>query len=635
MSRPRVSIVTPFLDAGPFIAEAIESVLAQTSREWELLLVDDGSSDGSSDIARRYASQLPDRIRCLAHPGGGNRGASASRNLAIRHASGEYLAFLDADDVYLPRKLEEQVRILDEAEDADVLYAATEYWHGWTGSIEDASRDWIWHPHGIELGRVVPPPRALTAFLRDGGTVPCMGSLLVRREAVLAAGGWEDSFRTICTDQVFHAKLLLRSRALFVDVCWDRYRQHRNSACHRVAAEGRTQATFADYLRWLERYLRAQRVSDPALWSALRAAAPPLAERVRSLVSRNLQKLRRVPVSPRVSVGPVAVSTTRPIGAITDPLQQGAANTAYQRETRDLTPVSVVVPCYNQAGFLGEAIQSAIAQSHAPLEVIVVDDGSTDDTARVAARFPDVHYLRQPNAGAPSARNAGLRQATGDLIVFLDADDRLLPDAISRGVAALAAHPDWACVTGHVRIIDRSGATVDRPPQDHAGGDQFIALLRANYIWTPGAVLYRRAALADAGPFDPAAGASADYELNLRLARRFAIGCHHHVVLEYRRHDANMSGDLARMLRSAMAVRLAQRRFVTGNRAAEDAWKEGLRLVRADFGERLLERVRIDARTRGQRGRALAGAISLAQYYPAGLLRTLARAAGAGASLSP
>jgi hypothetical protein len=180
--------------------------------------------------------------------------------------------------------VEEQLRILDATPDADVLYAATEYWHSWTGAIEDGARDWTWHPHGVELNRVIPPPRALAAFLRDGGTVPCMGSLLVRREAVLAAGGWEDSFRTICTDQVFHAKLLLRSHALFVDVCWDRYRQHAASACRKVAAEGRTEVAFATYLHWLERHLRAQRVSDPAVWDALRSALrsydPPLLDRV-------------------------------------------------------------------------------------------------------------------------------------------------------------------------------------------------------------------------------------------------------------------------------------------------------------------------------------------------------------------
>jgi glycosyltransferase involved in cell wall biosynthesis len=119
---------SPHSNAGRFIEESIESVLAQTYSDWELLLIDDGSSDSSTSIARRYAASKPDRIRCLSHDGRRNRGASASRNLGARHASGEFLAFLDADDVYLPRKLEEQVPLLDAHPEVAMLYAATEYW---------------------------------------------------------------------------------------------------------------------------------------------------------------------------------------------------------------------------------------------------------------------------------------------------------------------------------------------------------------------------------------------------------------------------------------------------------------------------------------------------------------------------
>lgn len=287
---PRVSIVTPFLDPGRFIDEAIESVLAQTFASWELLLVDDGSSDGSTESAMRYAAALPAKIRYLSHPMRANRGASASRNLGVRFATGHYLAFLDADDVYLPRKLEEQIPILDAEREAQVLYAATEYWHGWRGLPEDRARDWIWRPHGVDIDQVIAPPRALVAFLRDGGTVPCMGSVLVRRAAVLAVGGWEDSFRRICTDQVFHAKLTLRFPVLFSDACWDRYRQHPDSSCQKVAAEGQTGAAFETYLRWLERYLTEQRVSDPSVWSALTAA---LRSHEHSLLHRLQRRVRR------------------------------------------------------------------------------------------------------------------------------------------------------------------------------------------------------------------------------------------------------------------------------------------------------------------------------------------------------
>ena len=293
--------------------------------------------------------------------------------------------------------------------------------------------------------------------------------------------------------------------------------------------------------------------------------------------------------------------------------------------------ISVVIPCYNQGRFLAEAIDSVLRQTCPPAEVVVVDDGSTDDTANVAQSYAKVTYLRQPNAGAPSARNHGLRLSQGAFVLFLDADDRLLPEALAQGKTALDDHPDWALVTGHVRLITADGTAETTPPQAHAAGDQFLALLRSNYIWTPGVVLYRRSVLDAVGGFDPAALASADYELNVRIARQHAIGCHHNVMLEYRHHDHNMSSDVGRMLRSAVAVRLRQRRFVVSNPVAHRAWKEGIEVVRADYGERLIDQVKRDLRE-GRVARAATGILYLLRYYPGGLMRMLAATARSPAS---
>lgn len=268
----RVSIITPFLNAGPFIEESIESVLAQTYDNWELLLVDDGSTDASTGVALKYAAAHADKVRYLSHQRRQNRGASASRNLAASHARGEYLAFLDADDVYLPRKLEVQVPMLDAHPDVAMLYAATEYWYSWSGRREDAGRDWVWRRYGAKPDTVIEPPRMLVRFLEDGGTVPCMGGVLVRRAAVESVGGWEESFRRICTDQVFHAKLCLNFPVMIVDVCLDRYRQHENSSCRTVERAGQLDAALDSYLTWLESYVAAQRFVDPTVRAAARRA---------------------------------------------------------------------------------------------------------------------------------------------------------------------------------------------------------------------------------------------------------------------------------------------------------------------------------------------------------------------------
>ena len=278
--------------------------------------------------------------------------------------------------------------------------------------------------------------------------------------------------------------------------------------------------------------------------------------------------------------------------------------------------VSVVIPCYNQGRYLGEAIESARRQTHEAVEVIVVDDGSTDDTARAAAAHPGVRYLHQRNAGTAAARNRGLADSGGAFLLFLDADDRLLLDAVARGVDYLARHPDAAFVTGHVRLIHADGTPDVVPTQEHEPAG-YAALLRWNYIWTPGVVLYRRAVLDVLGGFDPAAAGSADFDVNIRIARRQAIACHHHVILEYRQHEANMTRDPAHMLRSAVSVRRREKRYARGAGLGA-AWRIGMRAVQADFGSRLIDRIKGDL-VRGRRWRAVQGLLCLLRHHPGGL----------------
>jgi GT2 family glycosyltransferase len=279
--------------------------------------------------------------------------------------------------------------------------------------------------------------------------------------------------------------------------------------------------------------------------------------------------------------------------------------------------VSIVIPCFNQARYLGDAIESAWKQTYPHLEVIVVDDGSTDDTARVAEAHPGVACHRQANAGTAAARNRGLAESQGAFVLFLDADDRLLPEAASIGVDALQRHPEAAFVTGHVRLMRGDGTPWLVPEQGHETPG-YEALLRDNFIWTPGVVLYRREALEAAGGFDPWAGGSADFDLNVRIARERPIACHHQVVLDYRQHDANMTGDPAYMLRSAVAVRRREHRHAA-RRGAGEASRTGLRAARAHFGARLVDRVKGDLVSTGRRGRAVRGLWCLLRHHPRGL----------------
>jgi glycosyltransferase involved in cell wall biosynthesis len=125
-------VITIFLDGEAFLAEAIESVIAQSFKDWELLLVDDGSGRAAATIAKAYAARYPGKIRYLEHPGHINRGMSATRNLGIKHARGEFIAFIDADDFWLPSKLADQVALLDAHPDVGMVCGSAIYWNSWS-----------------------------------------------------------------------------------------------------------------------------------------------------------------------------------------------------------------------------------------------------------------------------------------------------------------------------------------------------------------------------------------------------------------------------------------------------------------------------------------------------------------------
>jgi hypothetical protein len=279
-SEPTVSVVICFFDAERFLREAIESVLAQTFGAWELLLVDDGSRDGGPEIARRAVADRPEQVRLFEHPGRENRGISASRNRGLAEARGRYVAFLDADDVWLPEKLERQVALLEAHPEVAMTYGATQRWHAWTGAPGAARRDLV-YPTFVADHTVVPAPDLLALYLRSGGAaVPGICSLLVRRDAAKEVGGFEDSFRGVFEDQVFLARINLRHAVLVTDDCTALYRQHGGSCCAGAVGSGEYDPFLPNeargrYLRWLREQVQELGCEDPALWKALRRELRP------------------------------------------------------------------------------------------------------------------------------------------------------------------------------------------------------------------------------------------------------------------------------------------------------------------------------------------------------------------------
>jgi glycosyltransferase involved in cell wall biosynthesis len=268
--EPAVSVIVCFLNEERFLAEAVASVVAQTFTDWELLLVDDGSSDGSSAIARQLAAADSRRIAYLDHADHRNLGLSASRNAGIRRARGRFVAFLDADDAWYPHKLEQQVAILEAHPQAAMVIGASNYWRSWSGQA--GSADEI-TPIGAEPDTLIAPPQLMTTLYPLGtGAAPPPSDLLLRRDVVQAVGGFEASFRgplMLYEDQAFLSKIY-RSHPVYVaSACWDRYRQRDDSIVAMSHADGRYWRVRSHFLRWLRQDLARTGGTPAAVHEAL------------------------------------------------------------------------------------------------------------------------------------------------------------------------------------------------------------------------------------------------------------------------------------------------------------------------------------------------------------------------------
>ncbi len=298
--KKRVSVVVSFLNAERFLAETIESVFAQTFKSWELLLVDDGSTDGSTGIARAYAEKYPQAVRYFEHDGHSNRGLPVSRNVGIENASGEFVATLDADDVWLPNKLERQVAIMDAHPEVDLVYGASQYWHSWR---EDAEVDAL-APLGIPGDKIYEPPELLKLTLSSQAVSPCPSDFMFRTASIRSLGGFDESFLRIFSmyeDQSFLVKVFAERPVYVSSECWDRYRVHPDQLCATVIRHGRKAEAEHFFLDWVQEFLSKRGELDAELKSIMKRRMwphqHPLLERLKRAATRVAVRVKSPPDS--------------------------------------------------------------------------------------------------------------------------------------------------------------------------------------------------------------------------------------------------------------------------------------------------------------------------------------------------
>ena len=315
-----------FWNAQEFIDAAIQSVLAQTYPNWELLLVDDGSSDDSSRIARQYAASHPQRIRYFEHEGHLNRGTGPSRNLGLLAANGCFVAFIDADDVYLPERLQRHVTVLEAEPRAGLVISQDLYWRSWSAEAPGDPRcvDEIVGPPAVPNVLIAPPHLLQLTLSSRGAVMPGICSITFRRSVALEVGAIPPGFLDQYEDQALIAKLLLATACVVLSEHLAKYRQHAASLTARAQQRGdyrpgRPHQRRFEFLQWLRDYA---------------AAASPGATALQAAVHRQLWPVRHPSISAAYDTLRSAVRTVRRAATWMVPAAAGAKLRDWSHEQR-------------------------------------------------------------------------------------------------------------------------------------------------------------------------------------------------------------------------------------------------------------------------------------------------------------
>lgn len=556
---PQVSVVMPVYNARPYLSDAIESVLGQVLGDFELIIVNDGSSDGSAEVIDRYA-KADSRI-VVVHQA--NQGIVSALNNGISRARGPFLARMDSDDIAMPMRFAHQVGFLRDHPDYVLVGSRVQ-------CIDRKRRvvaeDFLLNSH-----------EELEASLLRGCSPVAHPSVMIRREAVVAAGGYRREFQ-LAEDFDLWLRLLDVGRLYNLPEVLLKYRIHPTSLTSSRWAEC-VQATRNALLQACER----RGVGVPPIWMATAGASLPPAKRdpqmalarralvsghYRNAVQISWERLRHWPLSSEClltgalvlggALGRVAVRRWYHLsgnkvwvsGAGLD-RATGMKPTASVREF-----VSVVMPVHNGMPYLKEAVLSILDQTLPAFELIVVDDGSTDATLQVLEELqradPRIHIVRQAKCGIVAALNRGVAEAKGEYVARMDADDIAMPNRLARQEEFLRGHPECVAVGSRTLSIDPDGIPIciEFRAIEHEAID--ARHLKGICSMAHPSVMFRKNAFLRVGCYRNGFVTAQDLDLWLRMAETGRLANLPEVLLKYRIRPGSHSAERSHLKRTLL-----------------------------------------------------------------------------------
>lgn len=567
MPSPAVSVIMSVYNGARFLGPAIESVLAQTHRDFEFLIVDDGSSDGTAAILQDYACG-DSRIRLILRE---NRGLVASLNELVHEARAPLLARMDADDLCLPSRLEKQVAFMHARPEYGVVGT-------WTLDIDE---------HGTRYplkGHDHPETHAgfLEAIEKDRPLL-CHPAVMMRRAVVLSVGGYHAAFRH-CEDYDLWLRLASVTKIGNLPERLLRYRHYPEQVSSRHVTEQQIGAATAK-IAYRERLAGRP---DP---TAKLGALPPLDEMDALFGREGIAREIRARVAPNLLYSPIALRDdgfevvlryVRESGA-TPALWRTAVRLAkfgdYQRALKlartlasaprratldrqaeeapsakdapsrapagSRPAISVCMSVYNNAPYLREAIASIRAQTFADFEFLIVNDGSRDGSLEIlrdeASRDARIRVIDQENRGLVSSLNRLIGEARAPWIARMDGDDICLPERFEIQTAFIARNPGHLAIGGNNVLIDATGAPLPQGGAKPVTQAAIIANLEYGPLLSHPSAMIETEALRAIGGYRAAYRHCEDHDLWLRLSERGMLGNCPEVLVKYRVYPEQVS----------------------------------------------------------------------------------------------
>ena len=557
-AAPLVSVVIPTYNSAKFIIQAIESVLSQTYSNYEIIVVDDGSTDNTGQVLEPYKNKISYTYQT-------NQGVAASRNNGIDIAQGELIAFLDADDLFLPQKLHQQVSIFLEQPQIAMFVCGWQIANREGSIIADVE---LWHNL---------PKLDLNAWLYWKPVLP--SATMIRRDWLLKVGGFSTTTVPVEDVECFIELVFQGCEAVWCPKLGTIYRQiNSDSLCrHTLKRVQSLELLHHRFYSKIDLPFSVRQSENKVVYANLVWSAWHLYQN--GYESEMIDYLRKSLVYTTKSTENISRNWIESF----ESFEQDQDGSNFQLNTYKLSQtngwqnliadslttkkpvVSVIIPAYNSGQYLSDAIASVLEQTYPDYEIIVINDGSTDNTDEIVDPYLDqIRYFKQPNQGVSRTRNRGICLARGEFIAFLDADDILMPFKLKQQVKIFLNQPEIGIVNSGFRIISEEGQEISDTERWHKIPQLTPDIWLLHKPVLPSAMMFRRDWLIKVKGFDARFFASEDVEMVLRMV---AQGCkstwHQKITVYYRQHKT--SATQSAPVKQALNAELMQDSFFARN----------------------------------------------------------------------